>query len=255
MHFADDSTIMTLERLYAQVSSDNPYKILGVSEDCKDGEIKYNYRQLADYLDPDKVPHEDLADYHVELFRKVESAYDQLILRYTARDPDSEPSFHENRERKPAKTTNIVTDSDSDSEPPPPPRETRKKKRARRAKDSYLEDFFTLEQAVRAKTMSKFSIKSVEDYYAACEKQAAPVEARQVRNALPSANREQSWAEKMLREQRQIDAEVHRQVVAQALWEEEQDWDDEYDEDEYGYEEDYLDEYENLSKKDWRYQA
>ncbi|KAF7195040.1 hypothetical protein HII31_03714 [Pseudocercospora fuligena] len=241
MSFADNSTIMAFEQLYAQVSSDNPYKILGLSEDCKDSEIKYKYRELANYLDPDNVPHEDLADYHAELFQKVESAYDQLILRYTARDSTSEPSF---RERKPAKTV-----TDFDSEPPSPPcRETRKKIRARRAKDSYLEDFFTLEQAIRAKTISTFSAKNVEDYYF---KQEAPVEVQQVRDTLPTA---ESWAEKMIRERRQIEAEIHRDVVTQTLRAEEQMWDDECDEDDFEYDEKayYLDEYEDLSKKEWR---
>ncbi|KXT13063.1 hypothetical protein AC579_4915 [Pseudocercospora musae] len=221
MSFTDPSTPMTLDQVYAQASSDNPYKVLGVPEGCKDSEIKYNYRQLVYYLFPENVPHEDLTDYHNELLEKVEHAYDQLILRYTTPDPSSEPSFLLKRERKSTKTSEIVTDSDS--EPPSPPSETRKRRRARRAKDSYLEDFFTLEEAIRAKTISTFSTKNVEDYYFSCEKQSAPVEAQQARAIPPPADREESWAEKMLRERTKIAAELHRQAVAQTLWEEEQD--------------------------------
>ncbi len=56
----------------------DPYKVLGVSPDASDDEIKKAYRQLARKYHPDKYRDSDLADLASEKMKEVNAAYDQI---------------------------------------------------------------------------------------------------------------------------------------------------------------------------------
>ena len=60
----------------------DPYKVLGVSRDASDDEIKRTYRDLARKYHPDNYagtnnPLEDLA---VEKYEEVIEAYDEILI-------------------------------------------------------------------------------------------------------------------------------------------------------------------------------
>lgn len=54
---------------------DGPYRILGVSEDATDAEIKRNYRRLARQYHPDRNPNDIAAE---ERFKSIQTAYDMI---------------------------------------------------------------------------------------------------------------------------------------------------------------------------------
>ena len=56
----------------------DPYKILGVSADASDEEIKKAYRQLARKYHPDKYRDSDLADLASEKMKEINAAYEQV---------------------------------------------------------------------------------------------------------------------------------------------------------------------------------
>ncbi len=56
----------------------DPYKILGVSADASDDEIKKAYRQLARKYHPDKYRDSDLADLASEKMKEVNAAYEEI---------------------------------------------------------------------------------------------------------------------------------------------------------------------------------
>ncbi len=56
----------------------DPYKVLGVSPDASDDEIKKAYRQLARKYHPDKYRDSDLADLASEKMKEVNAAYEQI---------------------------------------------------------------------------------------------------------------------------------------------------------------------------------
>ena len=56
----------------------DPYKVLGVSPDASDDEIKKAYRQLARKYHPDKYRDSDLADLASEKMKEVNSAYEEI---------------------------------------------------------------------------------------------------------------------------------------------------------------------------------
>ena len=56
----------------------DPYKILGVSHDASDEEIKKAYRELARKYHPDKYRDSDLADLASEKMKEVNAAYEEI---------------------------------------------------------------------------------------------------------------------------------------------------------------------------------
>ena len=56
----------------------DPYKVLGVSPDASDDEIKKAYRALARKYHPDKYRDSDLADLASEKMKEINAAYEQI---------------------------------------------------------------------------------------------------------------------------------------------------------------------------------
>ena len=56
----------------------NPYKVLGVSPDASDEEIKKAYRELAHKYHPDRYRDSDLADLAEEKMKEINAAYEQI---------------------------------------------------------------------------------------------------------------------------------------------------------------------------------
>ncbi len=56
----------------------DPYKVLGVSPDASDDEIKKAYRALARKYHPDKYRDSDLADLAEEKMKEVNAAYEEI---------------------------------------------------------------------------------------------------------------------------------------------------------------------------------
>lgn len=56
----------------------DPYKVLGVSRDATDDEIKKAYRELAKKYHPDNYANNPLADLVVEKMKEVNEAYDTI---------------------------------------------------------------------------------------------------------------------------------------------------------------------------------
>lgn len=56
----------------------DPYKILGVSPDATDDEVKEAYRKLVKKYHPDKFADSDLAELANEKMKEINSAYDEI---------------------------------------------------------------------------------------------------------------------------------------------------------------------------------
>lgn len=59
--------------------SNNPYKILGVSPEADDEEIKKAYRELARKYHPDRYSDSDLADLAGEKMKEINAAYEEIL--------------------------------------------------------------------------------------------------------------------------------------------------------------------------------
>ena len=56
----------------------DPYKVLGVSSNATDDEIKKAYRELARKYHPDKYRDSDLADLASEKMKEINAAYEEI---------------------------------------------------------------------------------------------------------------------------------------------------------------------------------
>jgi curved DNA-binding protein CbpA len=54
---------------------EGPYRILGVSKDATDSEIKRNYRRLARQYHPDRNPNDIAAE---DRFKSIQTAYEKI---------------------------------------------------------------------------------------------------------------------------------------------------------------------------------
>ena len=60
------------------MKTENPYKVLGVSENATDEEVKKAYRDLVRKYHPDKYVDNPLADVAAEKMKDINAAYDQI---------------------------------------------------------------------------------------------------------------------------------------------------------------------------------
>lgn len=68
--------------------SNDPYKVLGVSKNATDEQIKHAYHELARKYHPDRYTNSDLADLAKEKMQEVNAAYDEIQrLRAEGGDP------------------------------------------------------------------------------------------------------------------------------------------------------------------------
>ncbi len=65
---------------------DNPYKILGVSPNATDAEIKKAYRELAKKYHPDNYVNNPLADLASEKMKQINEAYDAITKMRSSRN-------------------------------------------------------------------------------------------------------------------------------------------------------------------------
>ena len=65
----------------------DPYKVLGVSPNATDDEIKTAYRELAKKYHPDNYAESPLADLASEKMKEINEAYDTCLL-YTSHNLD-----------------------------------------------------------------------------------------------------------------------------------------------------------------------
>ena len=56
----------------------DPYKVLGISSDATDAEVKKAYRALAKKYHPDNYVNNPLADLAAEKMKQINEAYDEI---------------------------------------------------------------------------------------------------------------------------------------------------------------------------------
>ena len=72
--------------------SKNPYKVLGVSPQASDEEIKRVYRELARKYHPDRYQEKDLSELASEKMKEINAAYEE-IQQLRAREKSEESAF------------------------------------------------------------------------------------------------------------------------------------------------------------------
>ena len=72
--------------------ADGPYRVLGVSSDSSDAEIKREYRKLARQYHPDRNPDDAAAE---EKFKAIQSAYEEIGTAESRRDFDQRRRMEE----------------------------------------------------------------------------------------------------------------------------------------------------------------
>lgn len=77
----------------------DPYKVLGVSRNATDDEIKKAYRELAKKYHPDTYANNPLADLAEEKMKEINEAYD-TIQKERAQGGNSESYTYENKDPK-----------------------------------------------------------------------------------------------------------------------------------------------------------
>lgn len=71
----------------------NPYKVLGVSEDASQEEIRNAYRMLVKKYHPDKYTDNPLKELATEKLKEINEAYDMLTKKSTASSFDNSASY------------------------------------------------------------------------------------------------------------------------------------------------------------------
>ena len=74
----------------------DPFKVLGVSPNASDEEIKSAYRELAKKYHPDKYAGSDLADLAEEKMKEVNEAYDQIQKIRSGKGNSSSGGYNSN---------------------------------------------------------------------------------------------------------------------------------------------------------------
>ncbi len=74
----------------------DPYKVLGVSYDASDDEIKQAYRELVRKYHPDKYANTDLAEMATEKMKEVNAAYEEIQRRRKAGETGSSYTYGQN---------------------------------------------------------------------------------------------------------------------------------------------------------------
>ncbi len=74
----------------------DPYKILGVSPDATDEDIKAAYRSLARKYHPDKYRDSDLADMAGEKMKEINAAYDEIQKIRSGKAPGGQSAYGQN---------------------------------------------------------------------------------------------------------------------------------------------------------------
>ena len=72
--------------------ADDPYRVLGVSKDATDAEIKRSYRKLARQYHPDRNPDDAAAE---EQFKSIQSSYEQIGTASARKEYDQQRRMEE----------------------------------------------------------------------------------------------------------------------------------------------------------------
>ena len=92
--------------------NNDPYKVLGVSKDASEDEIKQAYRKLAKKYHPDQYEDNPLKDVAAEKMEEVNAAYDEIISQRRGNSygyDNTSSSFDSNYVRRLIQQNNITT--------------------------------------------------------------------------------------------------------------------------------------------------
>ncbi|KXT03514.1 hypothetical protein AC578_1616 [Pseudocercospora eumusae] len=93
---------LTLHEIYSQVQQSTPCAVFALKPDHTPHDLKLAYRALALRLHPDKCSHDNLRDFHSDLFKRVQDAYEQLL----SKGPDPTPPASSTRQEDSTATHN-----------------------------------------------------------------------------------------------------------------------------------------------------